>query len=399
MDEIVSGFGDINPASGESIDFQSARRLKSSGSACEAWVARLQRRRVFVKRLRPELRDNPVYLDALDKEFDIGVSLSHRSLPRYIEFQGDYIVMDFVEGDTLASLISNHDQRLGDRKFVRKILSELLDVVEYLHNNKVVHCDIKPDNIIISPHADRPLVLIDLDKAYTDSLDTTAGNPALYNCDNCADGRVDFSGIGIIAGRLGMKRVARVAAHGDVTIQQLRAAVTPTRWLKPVLITAPVVAVAALTAILSSGDKDVPAPSPHQGESVVETPDEPVTDTIVKETLVEVQSNPAPARRVVDAEKIKKMINARAPSLDKLYQQAMAIETHDSISCARVHAITTEYGNEMGRLMENIVAANPGCTITEVYTSVHTTDEWKHHRSRLTEMLDHYNELLREFFK
>lgn len=152
----ISGFG----SDGEdrfAVDFALAKPLSRSGSTCDAFECVVQRRRVFVKRLKAGYRSNPLYLAAFDKEFDLGVSLSHPSLPRYIGFGGDYIVMDFVEGDTLADLISRGDKRLKNKKFVRKLLCELVDVVEYLHYRNIVHCDIKADNIIVSPYADGPL--------------------------------------------------------------------------------------------------------------------------------------------------------------------------------------------------------------------------------------------------
>ena len=114
--------------------------------------------------------------------------------------------MDFVEGDTLADLLRRGDGRLKDRKFIKKLLLELVDVVEYLHNRNIVHCDIKADNVIVSPYADRPVTLIDLDKARSPWLDSTHGDTAKYGCEECADGAIDFKAIGLLAGKLGLKK-------------------------------------------------------------------------------------------------------------------------------------------------------------------------------------------------
>lgn len=70
----------------QEIDFEDAIRLPDGGSTCEIYRTRWQRREVFVKRLKEEFRTNPLYLDALDKEYEIGVSLKHPSLPDYREF-------------------------------------------------------------------------------------------------------------------------------------------------------------------------------------------------------------------------------------------------------------------------------------------------------------------------
>lgn len=219
---IVSGFDDRNETASMSVDFALAKPLDRSGSTCDAYECTIQRRRVFVKRLKAEYRDNPLYRAAFDKEYDLGVSLSHPSLPRYIGFGGDYIVMDFIEGDTLADLIKRDDPRLKNRKFIRRLLIELVDVVEYLHRRNIVHCDIKADNVIVSPYDDRPVSLIDLDKAYTSWLDTTHGNAEKYGCAGCADGAIDFRGIGKIAARLGQGKVARACKKDNVSAPGLR---------------------------------------------------------------------------------------------------------------------------------------------------------------------------------
>ena len=224
---MISGFAhDSHSDSLLTVDFSKARRLDRGGSTCDAYECTIQRRRVFVKRLKPEYRDNPLYRAAFDKEYDLGVSLSHPSLPRYVGYGRDYIVMDFVEGDTLADLIKRNDPRLKDKRFVNKLLSELTDAVEYLHNRNIVHCDIKADNIIISPYNDRPATLIDLDKAYTAWIGSTPGDPAKYGCDGCDDGMIDFRGIGMIADKLGQNQIASVCRDKGVTAETLRKTLT-----------------------------------------------------------------------------------------------------------------------------------------------------------------------------
>ncbi|MDE6321111.1 MAG: protein kinase, partial [Muribaculaceae bacterium] len=184
-DQIISGFDDS--AFNEppfAIDFTNATPINGSGSTCDTYLCTVQHRRVFVKRLKAQYRNNPLYRAAFSKEYDLGLSLSHQSLPRYVGHGDDYIVTDFIEGDTLAALIKRGDRRVSDRKHAKKLIAELIDVVEYLHNRNIVHCDIKPDNIIISPYPDRPITLIDLDKAFSPWLDSTHGDTSKYGCND-----------------------------------------------------------------------------------------------------------------------------------------------------------------------------------------------------------------------
>lgn len=185
------------------IEFDDATKLRAAGSTCDLYRTRWQRREVFVKRLKEEYRAKPLYLDALDKEFEIGVTLKHPSLPVYHAFGRDYIIMDYIDGTTLADMIRMNDERLTKEKNIVKLLNELIAVVEYLHRHNVVHCDIKADNIMVTANNSN-LVLIDFDKSYTDALCDTSGHPSKYglSIDNVGRSGIDFHAIGMLVEKL-----------------------------------------------------------------------------------------------------------------------------------------------------------------------------------------------------
>ena len=113
MSQFLSDSSDYNAERVADIDFASAVRLPQEGSASEVYKTRWHRRTVLVKRLKEEFRDSPLHLDALEKEYEIGVTLSHPSLPTYLAFDRDYIVMEYVDGDTLASMLKKDDPWLS----------------------------------------------------------------------------------------------------------------------------------------------------------------------------------------------------------------------------------------------------------------------------------------------
>ena len=191
---------------GSVIDFSRAKRLNTTGSTCDAYVTELKHRKVFVKRLKEKYRGSARYRAAFEKEYEVGVGLSHPALPVYIDFHGDYIVMNYIDGRTLAEMLDSDDDWLSKSKNAIKILDELLDVLEYLHRKGVIHCDIKADNILLT-YTDNNVALIDLDKVYTSHLADTPGSATKYGLDE-TDKRntdIDFVGLGRIAGKLADK--------------------------------------------------------------------------------------------------------------------------------------------------------------------------------------------------
>lgn len=203
MSEFLKCTDDYTVEYPSEINFGTAVRLPEGGSTCDIYRTKWQRRDVFVKRLKEMYRSNPLYLDALDKEFDIGAQLRHPSLPVYHEFHRDYIVLDYIDGQTLAEMIERQDPWLKKEKNIIRMLKELVDVIGYLHQHNIAHCDIKPDNIMITANG-RNLVLIDFDKSYTDALNDTSGHPGKYGLTADAKGRfaIDFRGIGMVAEKL-----------------------------------------------------------------------------------------------------------------------------------------------------------------------------------------------------
>ncbi|MEL6461439.1 MAG: bifunctional serine/threonine-protein kinase/formylglycine-generating enzyme family protein [Cyanobacteria bacterium J06621_15] len=91
--------------------------------------------------------------------YDLGEN--HWQIPRLLAFfeQGSslYLVQELIEGQTLLDEI-NHST--FDEEKIRGILTDLLPVLDFIHNNKVIHRDIKPENII-RRNSDGKLVLID----------------------------------------------------------------------------------------------------------------------------------------------------------------------------------------------------------------------------------------------
>jgi formylglycine-generating enzyme required for sulfatase activity len=82
-----------------------------------------------------------------------------------------YTVMEYVKGETLKSKIQR-EGAMGE-KAAMSTISQLLDAVEEVHNKGMLHRDIKPDNVLLTPEG--KIVLIDFGSArdFTEGRTTT----------------------------------------------------------------------------------------------------------------------------------------------------------------------------------------------------------------------------------
>jgi formylglycine-generating enzyme required for sulfatase activity/predicted Ser/Thr protein kinase len=89
-------------------------------------------------------------------------TLHHPNLPRVIDHfveaatGAQYLVMDYIAGQNLEQIV----QARGPLREQDALawLNQILDAVKYLHANRIIHRDIKPQNIIITPDGRAMLV-------------------------------------------------------------------------------------------------------------------------------------------------------------------------------------------------------------------------------------------------
>jgi eukaryotic-like serine/threonine-protein kinase len=124
------------------------------------------------------------YARQFQREASILAGLRHPNLPRVgdyftLEGQGQYLIMDFVEGEDLRARLERLKQLPEKEVIIIGVL--MCDALGYLHTRKppVVHRDIKPGNIKITPEGE--VILVDFGLAKVMSLDqsTTSGARAM----------------------------------------------------------------------------------------------------------------------------------------------------------------------------------------------------------------------------
>ena len=124
------------------------------------------------------------YARQFQREANILASLRHPNLPRVGDYfqmgdQGQYLIMDYIDGEDLRQRIERVGT-LGEQEVVL-IGAAICDALTYLHsrNPTVLHRDIKPGNIKITPGGEVLLVDFGLAKVVQGSQATTTGARAM----------------------------------------------------------------------------------------------------------------------------------------------------------------------------------------------------------------------------
>ncbi|MFY9921134.1 MAG: serine/threonine-protein kinase [Mycobacterium sp.] len=88
----------------------------------------------------------------LRREFEFAHQLDHRHVITVFHHGLGWLTMELVDGGT-ATVLTKREDRLT-------ALAQIADALDYIHQRGVVHCDVKPSNILVSQDFSRA-VLID----------------------------------------------------------------------------------------------------------------------------------------------------------------------------------------------------------------------------------------------
>ncbi len=134
-------------------------------------------RRLGQKVVLKKIRTNRIGVIGAEREMQILMNLKHTYLPRILDFwsYGDevYTVMEFIEGKSLKELL---DAGVTfTEKEVVKMTRQLSEVMVYLHESPdhIVHSDIKPANIMLTPEGN--ICLIDFNVSQNEDEDESIG--------------------------------------------------------------------------------------------------------------------------------------------------------------------------------------------------------------------------------
>lgn len=156
-----------------------AEPLTVSGFICEAYRVKIYGKLHFLKKLKKEHEDNILFREALRKEFEIGFRLEHPNIVRYVSFHDDEILMEYVDGEDLLAFLKNHPTYFEDAEHFDKFVGQLLSALQYLHDNQVLHLDLKPENIMLT-RIGCDVKVVDLGCCYSDTFVDSTGYTTQY---------------------------------------------------------------------------------------------------------------------------------------------------------------------------------------------------------------------------
>jgi len=165
-------------------------------------------RQVAIKVIPPQYTQDPQFRARFEREAKVIAALEHPYIVPVYDYgeEGDqpYIVMRFMPGGTLADRIYGKPMPLTQ---VIPIMQRLADAVDAAHRNNIIHCDLKPSNVLFD--VDGRAFLSDFGIARLLEASSAAipggliGTPAYMSPEQCAgetnlDGRSDVYSLGLI---------------------------------------------------------------------------------------------------------------------------------------------------------------------------------------------------------
>src|SRR6185437_2011645 len=199
------------------------------GGMAEVYLARDEslNRLVALKALFPEFAREPSFVERFRREAQAAANLNHPNIVGIYDWgqeSGTYfIVMEYVEGRSLRDLMRNEGPVEPGR--AADITAEIASALAFAHRSGVVHRDVKPGNVLITPQGHVKVTDFGIARAGTsDGLTQTGsvmGTATYFSPEQAqglaVDGRSDVYALGVVLYEL-VTGVAPFTADSPVSV-------------------------------------------------------------------------------------------------------------------------------------------------------------------------------------
>ena len=166
----------IRPALESVGDYDLVEKIAEGGmGAVYRGRERATGKTVAIKIVPPHLTSNTVLLKRFEQEYNAARNLNHPNIVRALAFgmegNSPYLVMEFVEGESLGYRLER-EKRLSEAEAIR-IIGQVAQGLHRAHKQGLVHRDVKPDNILLTPDGQAKLADLGLVKELDTDLNLT----------------------------------------------------------------------------------------------------------------------------------------------------------------------------------------------------------------------------------
>ena len=142
-------------------------------------------REVAIKVLRNDIARDPTFQARFRREAQAAASLNHPAIVAVYDTGEDsvavgdvpYIVMEYVEGRTLRDVLK--DEGVMEVKAAMSFAADICAALDFSHRNGIVHRDVKPGNVMITPAGAVKVMDFGIARAVTDSSVTMTSTAAV----------------------------------------------------------------------------------------------------------------------------------------------------------------------------------------------------------------------------
>ena len=148
----------------------------------DIYTAKKHGKWLMLKTLKAQYKEKPEFQAMIAKEFDVRYNLAHPNIVMINDYEevpelGMCIITDDVYGDSLRKLI---DTKKVTPAHIDKLRHQLVDALEYIQSNHIVHHPLRPERILFTENIGN-LKLIDVGFDQRSSLSPAQASEDIYN--------------------------------------------------------------------------------------------------------------------------------------------------------------------------------------------------------------------------